>query len=153
MVTDAEIEWAGTGHAAQAPVDTPLSFQQLEVWQRSMELVELVYACTAALPREEFDVRRQLRRSAIAVPASIAGGYRRHWRAAYQNHVSMALGSLAELQTELEIAFRTRLLERDPSRNLIELSDRVSAMLYRLHESLGHGAGVPTRPGQTRRPT
>ena len=114
----------------------PHSFTELEVWQRSMDLVDFASACTKRLPRDEFDLRRQIRDAAVSIPANIAEGYRRRRRLAYQNHVSIAMGSHAELQTELEIAFRNGLLDRAEWQPVGLLSDRVGAMLYRLYESL-----------------
>ena len=114
----------------------PRSFTELDVWQRSMDLVDAAYTCTKKLPRDEFDLRRQIRDAAVSIPANIAEGYRRRRRQAYQNHVSIAMGSHAELQTELEIAFRNNLLDRAEGQPATELCDRVGAMLYRLYESL-----------------
>jgi four helix bundle protein len=54
----------------------------------------------------------------------------------YQNHISIAMGSHGELETELEIAFRHDLLDRAASARILETSDRVGAMLNRLHDSL-----------------
>ena len=101
-----------------------------------MDLVDLAYACTKKLPRAEFDLRRQIRDAAVSIPANVAEGYRRRRRQAYQNHVSIAMGSHAEMQTELEVAFRNGLLERAEWEPVTLLSDRVGAMLYRLYESL-----------------
>lgn len=111
-------------------------FMELEVWQRSMDLVDLTFACTKSLPRTEFDLRRQMCRAVTSMPTNVAEGYRRHRRMAYQNHVSIALGSNAELFTEFEIAFRNGLLMREQCRGATHLCDRVGAMLYRLHQSL-----------------
>ena len=70
------------------------SFRDLEVWQRSMDLVDLVVSATGRMPRHEFDLRRQMRDAAISIPSNIAEGWRRkNRRAAYQNHVSIAMGS------------------------------------------------------------
>jgi four helix bundle protein len=117
-------------------MNSPRSFTDLEVWQRSMDLVDLAYACTKKLPRAEFDLRRQIRDAAVSIPANIAEGYRRRRRQAYQNHVSIAMGSHAEMQTELEVAFRNGLLDRAEWQPITLLSDRVGAMLYRLYEAL-----------------
>ena len=108
----------------------------LDVWQQSMNLVDLTFACTRDLPRPEFDLRRQMRRAVVSMPTNVAEGYRRQRRQAYRNHVSIALGSSAELQTELEIAYRNGLLAREACEPVTRLCDRVGAMLYRLHEAL-----------------
>jgi four helix bundle protein len=114
-----------------------ISFRDLEVWQLAMDLVDLVIADTRRMPRIEFDLRRQIRRAAISIPSNIAEGWRRkRRRGAYQNHVSIAMGSEGELETELEICFRNGFLEREASRKTMALVARVSKMLNRLHDSL-----------------
>jgi four helix bundle protein len=114
-----------------------VSFRSLDVWNRSMDLVDLVIAESNRLPRSEFDLRRQMRRAAVSIPANVAEGYRRKGRrGAYQNHVSIAMGSQGELETELEIAFRNGWLKRGDCSQMIDLCSRVGAMLNRLHDSL-----------------
>jgi four helix bundle protein len=102
-----------------------------------MDLVDLVIAATRALPSREFDLRRQLRAAATSIPANVAEGWRRKkLRAAYRNHVSIAMGSQGELETHLEVAFRNTFLARDACAKLIDTNRRVAAMLDRLHDSL-----------------
>lgn len=113
------------------------TFRDLEVWSLSMDLVDLVIASTNEMPRAEFDLRRQIRRASISMPSNVAEGYRRKKkRAAYQNHVSIALGSQGELETEVEICMRNSFMSRDTGQKVLTLNDRVGAMLFRLHESL-----------------
>jgi hypothetical protein len=70
-----------------------VSFRGLDVWNRSIDLVDVVIAESNRLPRSEFDLRRQMRRAAVSIPANLAEGYRRKGRrGAYQNHVSIAMG-------------------------------------------------------------
>jgi len=112
------------------------SFRDLEVWQLSMQLVEDVYRVTRLMPREEFDLRRQLRRAAVSIPANVAEGWRRRSRLAYRNHVSIALGSQAELETELEIASRIDALPAQAYLDVASLARSVGRMLTRLHQRL-----------------
>ena len=113
------------------------SFRDLDVWKLSMDLVDVVLAATKEMPRNEFDLRKQIRRAAVSIPANIAEGYRRKKkRPAYQNHVSIAMGSQGELETEIEISRRNFLIGPEQCRRVLDLNDRVGAMLYRLHESL-----------------
>lgn len=114
-----------------------LSYRDLDVWQRSMDLVDSVIGDLKAMPRMEFDLRRQIQRAAISVPSNVAEGWRRKKRrGAYQNHVSIAMGSQGELATELEIAFRNKFLARDKCTRTLALCERVGLMLDRLHDSL-----------------
>lgn len=76
-----------------------------------MVLVEITYRMTKVLPQsEQFGLTRQMRRAAVSIPSNIAEGHSRHTRAAYLNHLSVALGSQAELETQLEIAVRLGML-------------------------------------------
>jgi four helix bundle protein len=102
-----------------------------------MDLVDSVFAATKTMPRDEFDLRRQINRAVVSIPANIAEGYRRKKkRLAYQNHVSIAMGSQGELETEIEIVRRNVLMSTEACERILLLNDRVGAMLFRLHESL-----------------
>ena len=115
-------------------------YRDLEVWRVSMDLVDLVMRSLKELPRSEFDIRRQIFKAATSIPSNVAEGYRRKKRrAAYQNHVSIAMGSNGELQTEVEICARNALMAKGTCDRIQALSDRVGAMLYRLHDSLEVG--------------
>ena len=113
------------------------SYRDLDVWQLSMDLVDAVFAQTLTMPRVEFDLRRQIRRAVVSIPSNIAEGWRRKGRRqAYQNHVSIAMGSHGELATELEVCFRNGFLKREGSVKALELMRRVEPMLDRLYQSL-----------------
>lgn len=114
-----------------------MSYRDLDVWRISMDLLDLVFDVTRSIPRVEFDLRRQIRRAAVSIPANIAEGWRRKGRRrAYQNHVSIAMGSQGELATELEVCFRNGFLRREDCRRALEMLGRVGPMLDRLHDSL-----------------
>ncbi len=113
------------------------SFRDLEVWQVAMDLVDLVVQHTPRMPAVAYGLRRQMQDAAVSIPSNVAAGYRRNKRrAAYQNHVSIAMGSQGELETELEIAFRNQFLNREACAEVVETNARVGAMLNRLHDSL-----------------
>ena len=85
------------------------TYRELEVWQAGMDLVEVVYAVTRTFPRDElFGLTAQTRRATISVPSNIAEGACRRTTGAFLNHVSIALGSHAEVETCLEIAIRLK---------------------------------------------
>ena len=114
-----------------------VSYRNLDVWQVSMDLVDAVIANLKQIPRAEFDLKRQIQRAAISIPSNLAEGWRRkRRRGAYQNHVSISMGSQGELDTELEICFRNGFLKRDECVRTLELCSRVGLMLNRLHDSL-----------------
>lgn len=112
------------------------SYRDLDVWQVSMSLVELVFEVTQRFPPREFDLRRQMCCAAVSIPSNVAEGYRRLRRRAYQNHISIAMGSNAELETELEVAIRVKLVAPSQCELAIATCARVGSMLFRLHESL-----------------
>jgi four helix bundle protein len=113
------------------------SYRDLDVWLVSMDMVDEVLRRVKAMPRDEFDLNRQIKRAAISIPANVAEGWCRKTRTqAYQNHVSIAMGSSGELDTELEICFRNSLLKRDDCKEVTAMLNRVRPMLGRLHASL-----------------
>ena len=114
-----------------------ISFRDLDAWQISMNLVDAVLTATRKISRIEFDMRRQLNRAVVSIPANIAEGWKRkRRRGAYQNHVSVAMGSHAELETLFEICFRNGLLDRATCAATWSLLVRVGPLLERLHDSL-----------------
>ena len=113
------------------------SYRQLDAWQIAMDLVDSIIATTRLLPRVEFDLRRQMNRAAISIPSNLAEGWKRKQRrAAYQNHVSIAMGSHAELETQLEICFRNHFLDPARCQTAVALLGRAGPLLERLHDSL-----------------
>jgi four helix bundle protein len=124
------------------------SFRELEVWQLAMQLVVDCYNLTEGFPRNElYGLTAQVRRATVSVPSNIAEGHNRHTRRAFLNHVNLALGSLAELETQLEIGVRVRYLTRQQVCEVSEKAARVGQMLRRLQQSLEadlQTRGLPT---------
>lgn len=112
------------------------SYQDLDVWQCGMDLVAVIDQLTRRLPRDEFDLRRQMRRAAVSIPANIAEGWNRRSRGAYRLHVGIALGSQAELETEMRVAVRTGSLSLNDCEPALALTERVGRMLTNLHTRL-----------------
>jgi four helix bundle protein len=113
------------------------SYRDLDVWLLSMDMVDEVFRQVKVLPRDEFELKRQIKGAAISIPSNIAEGWcRKHRRQAYQNHVSIAMGSSGELDTELEVCFRNKLLKRDDCQQVTAMLARVRPMLGRLYDSL-----------------
>jgi four helix bundle protein len=83
------------------------SFRDLEVWQIGLDLVETIYRCTAEFPKSEmYGLSAQMRRAAVSIPSNIAEGQARSSSKEFLHFLSYALGSLAELETQLELAMR-----------------------------------------------
>ena len=119
------------------------SHRDLIVWQKAVDLVEHIYRLTECFPAEErIGLVFQIKRAAVSVPANIAEGYARSSRKNYAQFLSIAKGSLMEVEALLTIAQRLGYVKAAgvvPSRALIE---EISKMLTRLRERLLN----PTRP-------
>jgi four helix bundle protein len=102
-----------------------------------MELTTSVYRLSEGFPpAERFGLAAQMRRSAVSIPANIAEGHERHSRGDYRHHVSIAGGSLAELETHVELAVRLGYLGVDavtaPRLLMVEVGRMLSSLLRRL---------------------
>lgn len=85
----------------------------MDVWINAMDLVDKVYLLTKHFPKEElFSLTSQIRRSAISVPSNIAEGFNRKNTKEYVQFCYISLGSLAELETQIEIAFRQKYIQK-----------------------------------------
>ena len=116
---------------------TASHFRELDVWQLAMQLARAVYELTAAFPREErYGLTAQLQRAAVSIPSNIAEGNARSSLKDYARFVSMALGSTAEVQTQLLLSRDLGLAAEADGAAALELCDRVGRMLARLHQAL-----------------
>ena len=110
------------------------SHLDLEVWQCSMDLAADIYAITTRFPREEaYGLSMQMRRSAVSIPSNIAEGAARHSRKEFVQFLHVALGSTAELETQLLLAKRMGFLSGGEP---IDKLDRIRKMLVALLRSL-----------------
>jgi four helix bundle protein len=115
-------------------------YRDLDAWQAAMALVEMIYGVTRALPSHElFGLTAQLRRAAVSIPSNIAEGACRRTTGAYVNHVSIALGSHAEVETCFEIATRLGYLKRDETNKVASAIERTGQLLNGLLRSLETG--------------
>ena len=102
--------------------------QRLELWQQAMLLVKETYAVTIGFPREEmFGLVSQMRRAAISIPCNIAEGAAREGDKEYSHFLSIARGSLSELDTQVQIAIMLSYIAEDHP--LHGLLDRVGKLL------------------------
>ncbi|MDP1562325.1 MAG: four helix bundle protein [Pirellulaceae bacterium] len=113
------------------------SYRQLEVWQLGLELAENCYRATKDFPKEElFGLTSQIRRAAASVPANIAEGQGREHTKEFLRHLSIARGSLMELETHLLLCQRVDLMQPSQVEPLLAQTDRISRMLSGLRKSL-----------------
>ena len=106
------------------------SFRDLLVWQKAMDLAGAIYTATADFPRHElFGLTAQLRRAAVSIPSNIAEG-RAIGGGRYRHHVRIAIGSEAELQTQIELAVRRAYLTPERAKALLDDASEVGRMLH-----------------------
>lgn len=105
-------------------------YRQLIAWQKAVDLVEAIYRHTSSWPREEmFGLTSQIRRAAASVPANIAEGRGRNSAKEYAHHLSIAYGSLCEVETYLTIAFRLGYIDAEAHDSFDGRSTEVARVL------------------------
>ena len=109
------------------------SYRELVVWQKSMLLVEEAYRLIRLLPKAElYALSDQMRRAAVSVPSNIAEGQARNSTKEFINFLSIARGSLAELETQFMICVRLKYLQPLQIEMVMSLSSEVGKMLNAL---------------------
>lgn len=109
--------------------------KQLDVWIQAMALVKMIYAATSTFPREEmFGLTSQMRRAAVSIPSNIAEGAGRSGSKKFAHFLDIARGSLAEFDTQLEIAHMLNYLSPDPL--ITQQLNSVGALLTGLKKSI-----------------
>ena len=112
-------------------------YRDLVAWQRAMELVAKIYLATGLLPQDErFGLMGQLRRAAVSIPSALAEGHARSSTKEFVRYISIAMGSLAELETQLLIGANLELMAEDAVHSLLSLCDEQSRILHGLRKSL-----------------
>jgi four helix bundle protein len=112
------------------------SFRDLQVWQKAMDLADALYTITAEFPRSEmFGLTAQMRRAAVSIPSNIAEG-RATGGGRFLTHIRIALGSEAELQTQMELSVRRQYLPEERARIVLADAAEVGRMLHGMHKAL-----------------
>ena len=120
------------------------SFRDLTVWHKALTLAEHVYLATEEFPKSEaFGLTSQMRRAAVSIPSNIAEGKAISGRA-YPKHLRIALGSEAELQTQIELAVRLKMLPQSDGKTLLGATSEVGRMLISLLKSLSRSDDLTT---------
>jgi len=121
----------------EATAERVRSYRDLKVWQRSMELAVDCHLATRKFPRRSSSgLIAQIERAASSVPANIAEGNGRQSRPDYLRHLSIAKGSLLELETHVMLAARLSLVSPDELTRMLSLSGEVGRMLAGLMRKL-----------------
>jgi four helix bundle protein len=112
-------------------------YRDLVVWQQAMDLVVEAYRISALFPRDEkYGLVQQLRRAAVSVPSNIAEGHGRAHLGDYLRHLSIANGSLMELETQMLIAGRMGYLSNDDQARVLAQASKVGQLLSGLTRAL-----------------
>ena len=106
------------------------TFKDLKIWVKSMEIVKTTYQVVHNFPKnEEYALSSQMRRAAISIPSNIAEGFGRKSKKEFHHFLHISLGSLFELQTQLEIAFDQSFLSNNVFNEYYEMLRELERML------------------------
>lgn len=112
-------------------------YRQLAVWNKAMELADMVYDLTQNFPIDEkFGLNAQMRRCAISIPSNIAEGHARESTKKYRHFLAVAKGSVAELETQILLAQRRKYIGDAVVQNALGLADEVNRMLTAIRKTL-----------------
>lgn len=112
------------------------SHKDLLVWQKSVDLVVRIYSATHGWPKEEmYGLTAQIRRAAVSIPSNIAEGAGRAGQKEFSRFLSIAMGSLAEVETQIVIAEKLGFLT--DAADLNTGLQEIRRMLFGLNKSLG----------------
>ncbi len=107
-----------------------MTFRDLIIWQKSKDLVKVVYSLTEAFPDEErYGLKSQMRRSAVSIPSNIAEGYGRRLKTDFIRFLRISSGSLCELQTQAEIARELGYIENESCDFFLVSANEIERML------------------------
>jgi four helix bundle protein len=113
------------------------SYRDLLVWQKAMDVVVECYRLSEMFPKTEtYGLASQLRRAAVSIPANIAEGHGREHLGDYLHHLSIANGSLMEVETHLLLAEKLSFLTTQQTGIILAATAEVSRMLSGLTRSL-----------------
>ena len=109
------------------------SYRDLKVWQRAKAFAAEIYRVTEPFPRrEQYGLTDQIRRAAVSIPSNIAEGHIRRSDKVFANHLDIALGSAAELGTQLEIALEVGYLNAQTRQALAAELEEITKILFGL---------------------
>jgi four helix bundle protein len=113
------------------------NFQDLRIWQKGIEVVKDIYILTKKFPKEElYGLSSQMRRSAVSIPSNIAEGFRRYHNKEYKQFLYIALGSCAELETQIIIANELDYINETDKTEIIEKIKYICRMTVKLINKL-----------------
>src|SRR4051812_17487586 len=113
------------------------SYRDLVAWKKDMELSTLIYEITATFPRsEQFGLTNQGRRASTSIPSNIAEGHSQQPTRDFVNFLYTARGSLAEVETRIDLAARLQFLEKHTATPCLTKAAEVGRLINGLIQSL-----------------
>ena len=113
--------------------NSPRSYKDLVVWQKGIQLARLVYGLTRAFPSEEkFGIVAQMRQAAVSILSNVAEGQARHTTGEFNQFISHAEGSLAELDTQLILSIELKFCSESAAEPAFTLLDEIRPTLNAL---------------------
>lgn len=109
------------------------SYHELDVYNKSVNFVVLIYQVTRKFPSSElYALTSQIQRAAVSIPSNIAEGFDRNSLKDYVQFLHIAYGSTAEVETQLEIAFRLEYLNSQQKNQILAELINIRKMLHKL---------------------
>jgi len=109
------------------------NYKDLNIWKRSIELVEEIYKLTKSFPKEElYGLTSQMRRAAVSIPSNVAEGFTRFHNKEYKQFLYIALGSCSELSTQITIASRLKYFDDNKMEVILNEIDEICRMTMNL---------------------
>jgi four helix bundle protein len=113
------------------------NFKELNIWKKSIELVKEIYKITEKFPNSEiYGLTSQMRRAAVSIPSNVAEGFKRRYSKEFKQFLNIAMGSSAELETQVVIARELGYLKVEVEASITERLDHISRMSANLVKKL-----------------
>ncbi|RKY04797.1 MAG: hypothetical protein DRP66_11260 [Planctomycetota bacterium] len=115
-------------------------YKDLNVWKKGIEIVDIIYDLTERFPRTElFGLALQMRKAAVSIPSNIAEGFGKQYKKEYSRFLRIALGSCAELDTQVVISRRRAYITEDEFKQVEDMINHESRMLMNLLKRVEEG--------------
>ena len=117
--------------------------EDLKIWQKSIELTKLVYEIVAILPTDEkYGLISQIKRSAVSIPSNIAEGAGRNSNKEFKHFLSVANGSVYELQTQLILTIELNLVSKESIQPILILIIEIQKMNYSFQKRIANKISI-----------
>lgn len=113
------------------------SYKDLNIWNKGIEIISHIYKATAIFPKEEtYGLVAQMKRSAVSIPSNIAEGFARQHNNEYKQFLYIAVGSCAELETQMVVSLEQEYMNKDVYGELSKIVDHEARMIMSMINSV-----------------